>query len=302
MIKFNEGLNLSKKPKSDFEQLVIKWKPNVRRTTLYGYTWEFPIEAFYDLINGGFHWAIKERVTNSQHPEYGKEFVSITMYHGKDSELEHLINEGHNSFQNKKIGHGDRVKLHQNTTKREMIDPNVVNREFVVWLIQGDKYFIVLENNPDFVLNVERKDIELSETSKFRIELVNELWGNLKTISEGLNLAKFGELNPERWLKGLMLTLTPHTTKLFSDRIYYRKNDLVFLQYDKDTKRLLYSTKIRTTLHDINVDMTYENVSTLIKTTFEETIKLPVMICFEVGMSGMIWWERISDWKKIDKV
>lgn len=82
-----EGLNLPKKAKQPFELLVGKWKPTYRQLTTVSYEWEFPIEAYHDLIYNGYDWAVKERVTNKEHPEYGQQYVSIDMYHGRDTPL-----------------------------------------------------------------------------------------------------------------------------------------------------------------------------------------------------------------------
>ena len=205
MIKFKiqEGLNLPKKAK--FDVLVEKWKPIYHQVTTYGYDWEFPIEAYDDLINSGFNWAVKERVTNKEHPDYGKRYVSINMYHGRDSGLRHLVQEGLNFSPKPKFNPGDKVKLKPTAPQWELFNYSHCSAvpQWELFRFNKNLIFIVLEytednqinilpeshhNNIDFnwMLTVYPEQLELIQ----RGDYIQEHWKKLLKISEGLNLPK----------------------------------------------------------------------------------------------------------------
>ena len=65
-----------------FKEIKKKWGiKDGRQTTTYGYQYNFPIEAKEDLDDFGITWYKKERVTNSDHPDYGKEYLTFNWIH-----------------------------------------------------------------------------------------------------------------------------------------------------------------------------------------------------------------------------
>jgi hypothetical protein len=91
----NEGLNLRKKPKEKIENILKKYDQIGRgsATSSYGVDYWLPIDAKKDLDDAGITWYEITRVTNNQHPDYGKQIIKLQLFHGPGSGLQHLVRE-----------------------------------------------------------------------------------------------------------------------------------------------------------------------------------------------------------------
>jgi hypothetical protein len=70
-------------PDNEFETLRKKWNvEDGRKVNSFGYEYWFPIEAEQDLRDLGIEWFEKERVTNKEHPDFGKVFL-VFIYNPK---------------------------------------------------------------------------------------------------------------------------------------------------------------------------------------------------------------------------
>ncbi len=180
-----EGLNLMKKP--TFEILVNKYKPNHRQTTTYGYDWEFPIEAKRELDELGFDWYTVDKITNPKHPDYGKEYITINMFHDPGSRIRHLVHEGLNLVKKQPIRVGDQIKIDPSS---DIFDTGfmVDLKDNTYTVIEDWPYTLLLRSNTNgnFQISIKSEDAIKISNSPY----IQECLDRLPRIIEGLNLPK----------------------------------------------------------------------------------------------------------------